>query len=329
MGAVNNLRNALIDKGVDPNAALRFARIALSADRGASVGRNGRIHFKGQVYKPADFADTPFIDFVTGQKAKLANERAIQADPTYQATMANAILARDQAIAADDAQRRSALINSGYAEFVQGDPILQAAVRNNPFSTAALEKEAYNRAGAHALQDAQQAGTRFGGGYLAAQREALRVHAGNEANSTAQLGDLLSQILLDQTNANQNYATTHANALLQAQQTQTANGTAVQPPKFGRSPFNWFKPPANAGGGGGGGGNGNNGSIPNPPPPPTGAPVRPTRSGAVHTPPPPRPPGSPHGGGRPIPGIGSPKPPPPLLGFRRPRRLPPPPPRRF
>ena len=289
--AVGQLRNALIDKGLDPNSALRFAQVALAKAQGASIGPRGQIHLKGQVYNAKDFANTPLIDFITGAKAKAANQKVLLADPTYQQNLAQLGLSRDQSLADLEAQRRSALIDFGDASFVQGDPVLAAAIRaNKDFSTSALLNQAYQRQQNQVQQAAGAAGTVFGGGLQSGLGEARRVYAGNEADATRTLVDLLSNINMQRANLGQNYDLGQRGALLQAQQALTAAGVLqpATPPALKKGPFKWWTPPHPPAGGG-----------PRPPRPPRG----------VGT----------GGGGRTDTGPGQPLPPHPPR-FRRPRR---------
>ncbi len=339
--AVNSLRNALIDKGLDPDAALRFAKVALSKSQGTAVGKGGIIRYKNKTYNAEDFAKTPLIDFITGAKAKADNIAAIQGDPNYQQTLAQLGLTRDQTNADLEAQRRSALLSFGDPNFVTNDPILQAAVEANPFSTTQLQRENYNRDLGTVATAANKAGTLLGGGYISGQREAQRRFAGNVAQGTQLLTDQLGSLNMQTGNAGSDYALGQRAALIQAQQALSDAGL-LQPetgPDIHPGQIAWWRQPPIPGRGpgrggptdGAGGGTGvrtshyghwdngrwiewhpnGGGRIPNPPPPPHPGPVRGGGGGGggIPAPPPPR-----GGGGQHPTGGGIPQPPPPYGG---------------
>ena len=252
-GAVTQLRNALIDRGIDPAAALRFAQVALAKQQGASIGKGGRIHFKGDVYNAADFAKTPLIDVITGAKARADNQKVLLDDPAYRQTLAELTLNRDQGISDLEAQRRTALIDFGDPAFVEGDPVLAAAVKaNRDFSISGLLNTNYQRNQHDVQQAASRAGTVFGGGVHSGMLEAQRVFAGNQADATRTLTDLLSNVNMQKANYGQNYELGQRGALLQAQQALTAAGVLQPetPPSLRSGGFKWFKPPPPRPGGG-------------------------------------------------------------------------------
>lgn len=285
--AVSKLQAELIGKGFDPGAALAFSRLALGKAQGVSVGKGGSVHFKGKAYSIADFAKTPFVDYVTGVTAKKQNQAALESDPVYQQTLANLGLQRDQSLAQLGDERRNALIDFGDPSFVTGDPTLAAAVKANPFSTSNLQAEANRRNVSNVTQNANQSNTIFGGGLLSGQREAQRQYAADSASALTAFTRFLGQNNAQQTNLNQQYDLGQRNALLQAQQALTAAGllNASVPPVLRSGGYKWFRPDAPTGSGG-----------------PRG---NPPRGGSGH---PPGTGGPPHGGG----GHGIPNPPPPI-----------------
>lgn len=221
--ALSNLQNALIEKGFDANQAFRFARMALT-QKGVEIGRNGQVHYKGSLYKAADFVNNPLIQYVTGAKAKAENEAALKADPNYQMALAQLGLARDQSQSALDAQKRQALIDFGDPSFVQGDPALAAAAGANPFGTAQTLLRNYGADQRQIAQQSNDLGTNFGGGQQSGMLEAQHQFAGQQSNATSALQNLLDSITMQGSQYSQNYDLGAKNALLQTQQNLQAQG---------------------------------------------------------------------------------------------------------
>lgn len=241
--AVTRLSNALFDKGMSAPDANRFARMALS-QKGVTIGRKGQIHYKGSLFKAEDFATSPLIQYVSGQKAKLANEAKIKADPNYQAALAGLALTRDQSQAGLDAQRRQALVDYGDPSFVQGDPVLQSAIKANQFGTSQLLHQAYQQNQQAATQAANVSGTLFGGGQASGQREAQRQFAGGSQQGITALQNLLSSLTLQGQQLSQSYGLGSQNALLQTQQNLADQGTlSASAPRFHIGRFRMFRPP--------------------------------------------------------------------------------------
>jgi hypothetical protein len=238
--AVTGLTNALMEKGLDSNSALRFARMALT-QKGVTIGRNGFIRYQGSRYSGADFANTPLANYITGAKAKALNEAKIKNDPNYQAAIAQLALTQQQGQAGLDAQRRSALLDFGDASYVQGDPTLAAAVAANPFSTSRLIQQQYGRDQAAAQQSANRAGTLYGGGAVSGALGAQHVFAGNEANATTALQNLLGSLGQQGTALSQNQTIGGQQALLQTQQNLAQEGVlSASAPRYHVGAFNLF-----------------------------------------------------------------------------------------
>lgn len=262
--AVSKLQNELIANGLSPSDAQRFAKMALS-QQGVSIGRRGGVHYKGEVYNAQQFADSPLLKFVTGEKAKAANLAALESDPNYQMALSQLGLTRDQSQAALDQTRRQALIDYGDPNFVSSDPTLAAAVAANPFSTSRLQQEAYDRQRLAAATAANRAGVTFGGGAVAGQQEAQRSFAGGTSTGVSALQGLLDSITQQTANLGQNYSLGQRSALLQTEQNLTAQGLlqSVRPPTFHIGQFKLWRPPRPRRRGGSG--------VPPPPPPPPGS----------------------------------------------------------
>lgn len=290
-GAITKLQGELIKKGLDPGSALKFAELSLSKAQGVSIGKGGLIHYKGRAYNAADFAHTPLIDYVTGAKAQAENKAALESDPVYQQTLANLGLNRDQSLAQLSSERRNSLIDFGDPSFVTGDPVLAAAVKANPFSTSNLLAEANRRNVSNMTQNANMAGTIFGGGLVSGTREANRQNSADQADALTKLTRYLTENNMQQTNIGQTYDLGQRNALVQAQQALTSAGlfNASTAPNLKAGGFKLFRPPHQGGG-----------AITHPPPPPPrrGGQIRqgqhqpganPPRAGG-NIPPPPAPP---------------------------------------
>lgn len=229
--ALTNLTNALYEKGFSGAEAQRFAHMALT-QKGVQIARNGRVHYKGGIYNAVDFVNSPLIKYVTGAKAKAANEAALKADPNYQQALASLGLARDQSQAALDSQRRQTLIDFGDPSFVQNDPTLAAAVGANPFGTAQTLLRNYQGDQRVIAQRSNDLGTNFGGGQQSGMLEAQHQFAGQEANATSALQNLLQSIGMQGGQLTQNYDLGAKNALLQTQQNLQAQGLlAAHAPK--------------------------------------------------------------------------------------------------
>lgn len=248
--AVTKLQNELILNGLSPPDAQRFARMALSRP-GVQIGRQGRVHYRGEMYNAQQFADSPLLKYVTGEKAKALNKAALESDPNYQMALSQLGLTRDQSQSALDQQRRQSLLDFGDPSFVQNDPTLAAAVAANPFSTSRLQQEAYDRQRLAATNQANRYGTFYGGGQVSGQAEAQRSFAGSSAGGVTALQGLLDSINSQQANLGQNYSLGQRSALLQTQQNLAAQGllSSVSPPKFHVGQFNLWKPPRSRRGG--------------------------------------------------------------------------------
>src|SRR5438132_1750970 len=221
--AITNLRNALIDKGFGANEALRFARMALS-QKGVQIGAGGRVHYQGTMYHATDFVNNPLIQWVTGAKAKAANEATLKADPNYQAALANLALTRDQQQSALDAQRNQSLLDFGDPTFVQNNPILAAQAGANRFGTSQLLQQAYGQAQQGYQRNLESAGTLFGGGAQSAALAGQRAFAGQQQQAVSALQNLLQGLSMQRSQADQGYALGQQNALLQTQQNLAAEG---------------------------------------------------------------------------------------------------------
>lgn len=240
---MTGLRNTLMENGFDPKAAFNFARMALS-QKGVTIGKNGKVHYKGAVYNAVDFAQSPLVKWVSGQTAKAKNEAAIKADPNYQLALANLGLARDQTNAGLDAQQRQSLLEFGDPSFVQNDPSLAAAAGANPFGTSQLLARAYQAQQNEVRNTANRAGTLFGGGYGSGMMEAQHQYAGQNYNATSALQNLLDSISMQKAQAGQSYDLGSRSALLQTQQNLAAAGTlSASAPKLKIGKFHlWAMP---------------------------------------------------------------------------------------
>ena len=170
---------------------------------------------------------------MTGEKAKTANKAALLADPNYQMALQQLGLARDQGNATIGQQRSQALIDFGDPSFVQNDPTLAAAVGANPFGTSEVLAQNYGRQQQAVNQQSNLLGTNFGGGVQSGQTEATHVYAGQQANATSALQNLLNNLGQQSEQLGQNYNLGQQNALLQTQQNLQAQGLlAAHGPKL-------------------------------------------------------------------------------------------------
>ncbi len=229
---MTGLVNALVEKGFSGTDAQNFAKMALS-QKGVSIGRRGQIHYKGDIYQSGAFANNPLVNYVTGEKAKAANKAALLADPNYQMALQQLGLARDQGNATIGQQRNQALIDFGDPSFVQGDPTLAAAVGANPFGTS---QTLYHNQQSNLQGLASQAnslGVSAGGGLQSGLQQAQHVYAGNQAQATSALQNLLDNLTQQGQQLGQNYNLGQQNALLQTQQNLAAQGLlAAHGPKL-------------------------------------------------------------------------------------------------
>ena len=267
--ALSNLQNSLIDKGFSAHDAYNFARMALT-QKGVRIGQNGYIHYKGNRFNASSFVNSPLISYVTGAKAKAANEAAIKADPNYQMALQQLGLARDQSQAALDQQRSQSLIDFGDPTFVQGNPMLAAAAGANPFGTAQTLLANYRTQRQGLAQQANTLGTNFGGGQVSAMAGAQHAFAGQEANATEALQNVLNSLSQQSQQLTQNYNLGQQNALLQTQQNLQQQGLlAASAPKLNYGTYRlWNSLPPRAPRQGNGGFRGpGRGRYPNPNPP--------------------------------------------------------------
>jgi hypothetical protein len=238
--AMNGLVNALVLKGFTGQQAQQFARMALT-QKGVTIGKGGRVHYKGGVYNAQQFVDSPLIRYVTGAKAKAANEATIKADPNYQQALATLALARDQGNAALTQQRTQALTDFGDPTFVQNDPTLAAAVGANPFGTSRLLEEGYRTQLGSNAQQANLLGTNFGGGLTSANLGAQHTFAGQQSQATGALQNLLNSLSLQSSQLGQNYTLGQQNALVQSQQNLQQQGLlSASAPKVKFGTYNLF-----------------------------------------------------------------------------------------
>lgn len=217
--------------------------MALS-QKGVTIGRKGQIHYKGSLYGAKDFATSPLVQYVSGEKAKILNQAKIEADPNYQAALAQLKLSMTQNQAGLDAQRRQALVDYGDPTFVQNDPVLAAAVGANRFGTSQLLQQSYNQNLGQVQNQSNVAGTLFGGGAQAGRQEAQRQFAGGAQQNVSALQNLLNSLTLQSQQLSQNYNLGSQNALLQTQQNLGQMGTlSASAPKFHIGAFHMFRPP--------------------------------------------------------------------------------------
>jgi len=267
--AVGAVRNAFMEQGVDPNLALKYARVILSRPK-VEIGRGGTIYWKGQAYKPDAFATSGLANLITGKTAETKNEAAIKGDPGYLQAIAQLGLARDQATAGLSDQQRQALIQFGDPSFIT-DPTLAAEANANPFSDSRLLAAAYQNQQQAVRQSANNAGVFQGGGLTSGLNEAQRQYAGQNQDAVTKLQQLLASINLQQAQAQQAYGVGQDQAFQDAYQALLASGAIkpAQAPNFAVSGYSLHHPARPAGGGGGGGGAGGTapGSAPQPGPP--------------------------------------------------------------
>lgn len=241
--AMTGLENALMMKGFSSHDATQFARMALT-QKGVTIGRNGRVHYKGGLYSAAQFVNNPLIAYVTGAKAKAANMATLKADPNYQQALATLALTRDQSQSAIDQQRSQALLDFGDANFVQNNPALAASAGANPFGTSRLLEQGYQQQRQDISQSANQLGTNFGGGITAANVAAQHTFAGQQSQATSALQNLLNGLSLQSTQLGQDYTLGAKNALVQSQQNLQQQGIlSASAPKVKFGTFNLFRHP--------------------------------------------------------------------------------------
>jgi hypothetical protein len=231
-----------MEKGFSSQDAYNFARMALT-QKGVKIGRHGRIEYKGNVYKAQAFATNPLVQYVTGEKAKAANKAALLADPNYQMALQQLGLARDQGNATIGTQRNQALIDFGDPTFVQGDRALQAAVGANPFGTSQTLYHNNQQNLQGLLQNANITGVAAGGGLQSGQQQAQHVYAGQQANATSALQNLLNNLTQQSQQLGQNYNLGQQNALLQTQQNLQQQGLlAAHGPKLNYGTYKLWNP---------------------------------------------------------------------------------------
>lgn len=240
--ALSGIQNALIARGVDPGLAIRFAQIVLTRP-GVTIAKNG-IHYKGQMYDAKAFAGSKLADFVTGLAAQQQNQAAIQGESGYQTDLANATLQQQLDTAGLDNQQRQAILNFGSPAYTQ-DPLLAGEAAANPFSVEALlaRQRAQNQQAATGA--ANRAGTLFGGGAQSGSAEVGRVYAGQQADSTQQLVDLLAGLSQQRAQAGSIFDTAKQTALQNATQRLMQSGAihAASAPKLGIGQYHWWRPP--------------------------------------------------------------------------------------
>lgn len=188
--ALAGVQQALIARGVDPGQAMRYAQVVLSRP-GVTIGRGGHVRYQGQSYKAAAFAGTKLADYVTGLQAQHQNQAAIQGDPNYQTDLANLTLQQQLSTAGLDDQQRRAILDFGSPAYTQ-DPLLAGEAAANPFSVEALLSRQLAQNRSQAGQAANRVGTLFGGGQVSGQAQAQRSYAGQQADATQQLVDLIA-----------------------------------------------------------------------------------------------------------------------------------------
>ena len=228
--ALDALTQALRSGGIETGAAQRFAQLILTRP-GVVIGPKS-ISYKGQTYKPADFATSHLARWVTGAIAEAQNKAAIQNEPGYNQSLSELGLQRDISTSGLEEQRRRSILDYGDAGFAGADTLLGAQAAANPLSTSALLREAYARAQSQARQQANVAGTLFGGGLQSGLNEASRINASQTTESTRSLEDLLSALSRQRAQAEQIYSVGNTGALQQAQQRLLASGMihAAAPP---------------------------------------------------------------------------------------------------
>lgn len=251
--AETGIRNALIQRGIDPGLALRYSEAILRSP-GVSIGK-GTITYHGKTFTPDKFASSPLADLLTGVTAQKQNQAAIMGEPGYLQDVAELGFQRDTQLASIDDQRRRSLLNFGDPRYIS-DPTLAAEAAANPFSlqhALALQDEQRQQA---VHQAANQSGTLFGGGYQSGQAEAGRQNAASVTSATQQLQDVLSGLGQQGAGVTGAYGLGQGRALLDATQRLESQGLlhAATPPPLGGGRFHIPLTTPGAGGGGRGGG---------------------------------------------------------------------------
>ena len=264
--ALGAVRNALVEGGMNPGLAMRYAKIALTQPH-VTLGKGGSIFYKGRRFTPEAFSKSNLVDYVTGAQATKTNQGLITGDAGYQAQLAQLALQRDQGVAALEAARRDALIQFGDPSFVQGDPLTAGAAQANPNSTVALLALQKRRSDAAAQQAANRVGTLYGGGYQGGLQENQRINVAQNQDAVTKLQQLLSQSATGIGNAQQAYSIGQNSAYQQAYQDMLKAGTlhSVGAPNLAAGAYHYAFPqprPLRPPGGGG--------PPPPPPPPPHG-----------------------------------------------------------
>jgi hypothetical protein len=236
--AETGIRNALIQRGVDPGLALRYSEAILRSP-GVSIGK-GEIRYRGKTFTPEAFASSPLGDLLTGITAQKQNQAAITSEPGYLQDLAELGFSRDTQLAGVDDQRRRALLNFGDPRYAQGDPTLAAEAAGNPFSLQAGLSLADQERQQAVHQVANQAGTLFGGGYQSGQLEAARQNAAGVTSATQQLQDVLAGLSQQRAGTVGAFGLGQSRALLDSTQRLESQGllhAATPPPLTGGGRF--------------------------------------------------------------------------------------------
>jgi hypothetical protein len=311
--AVQSVQQAILAQNptMSGAAARHFAQLALTRP-GVRLGQGGKIFYKppgshgpAQRFAPLAFAKSHLVQAATGALAQQRNEAAIQGDPQYMQTVAQLAQARDQSLAGLDDQTRQSLIEYGDPTFAGSDAQTAAAASQNPFSTASLQRQAYQQNLSQTQQDANRLGVAAGGGIQSGVRGVQQQYAGQVQDAVTKLQQLLGATAQERAFAGQTYTQGQSQAALDAYNALLASGAihAAKPPNWAVGSYRIRRPagpprhPAPGGGGGGGGippvavGPGGGGIVGQPPPfRPPGAiptPPRPTTANAGLNPPPP------------------------------------------
>lgn len=257
--AIGAVSNALVESGTSPTDSQRLAKILLTRP-GVTLGKGGNIFWKGTRYDPTAFAKSDLAKLATGATAEAKNQTAIQGDPGYLQALASLGLARDQATAGLEDQRRQALIEFGDPSFAGSDATLAAEARANPFGTSQLLSKNYTDQQSAARQLANRGGVYQGGALTSGLGEAQRQYALNNQEQTTALQQLLASLAQQQAAAGQAYGVGQSQAQLDAYNALLASGAihAAQAPNWGVGSFavKGYGKLGQGGGGGGGGGGG-------------------------------------------------------------------------
>lgn len=260
--AVESVATAIENANPELSAAQarHYAQVALTrpgVELGA--GKKGMIFYQGKRYAPAAFGKIPLISAISGATARAKNQAALNANPDYQAALAQLGLARDQSTAGLADQERQALIQYGDPTFA-GDALTAGAAAENPFSTQRLERQAYDQNLLQAQQRANQLGVASGGGAISGQQAAQRQYAADTQDQVSKLQQLLAQVAGQQAAAQQAYSVGQQQAATAAYNAMLQSGyNAAVAPNYGVGRFQ-LRQPSRAvkgmGGNGGGGGGG-------------------------------------------------------------------------